>query len=40
MEVQAAYLAENGSPAPRVYEARGAELVMERLDGPMASPHC
>ncbi|MEH1095264.1 phosphotransferase [Micromonospora sp. CPCC 205739] len=29
-----AYVASHGFPVPRVYQARGADLVMERLDGP------
>jgi tRNA A-37 threonylcarbamoyl transferase component Bud32 len=28
------YLADHGYPVPAVYEAAGAEMVMERLDGP------
>ncbi|RLK12129.1 phosphotransferase family enzyme [Micromonospora sp. M71_S20] len=29
-----AHVASHGFPVPRVYQARGADLVMERLDGP------
>src|SRR4051812_33135356 len=28
------YVSDHGFPAPRIYEADGADLVMERLDGP------